>query len=86
MHPDGTQKVALSGTSAQSEALSGTTRLVRLCASGACYIKFGANPTATSSDMYLPANSPEYFVADGGEKIAALQAESGGNLFITEAG
>lgn len=77
---------SLSGSSAQSSALNAATRLIRLVSSEACYVEIGSNPTATSSSMYLPANSPEYFVVEGGEIIAALQAGSGGVLFITQAG
>lgn len=67
-----TQKVTFS-TSAASNALDGRTRYVRVVADAACHISFGASPTATTNDLPLQANSPEYFGIKGGSiKIAAV--------------
>lgn len=83
--PGTVQVVAYTGTAGQSAALGTSTKLVRVIASSACHIKFGANPTATTSDIYLPANVAEYFGVTPGDKISAVQVASGGNLNITEA-
>jgi hypothetical protein len=77
--------VTTSGSSAQSGAVGADTTLVRLVATEACYVAIGDNPTATSSSMYLPAATPEYFGIGGGQKVAALQVASGGVLNVTEA-
>jgi len=61
------------------------TTVVRLCATAACHIKIG-NPTATAttSDPYLPANTPWYIFVAPGQKIAAIQNAAGGVLHVTE--
>lgn len=79
-----TQSVAVSGTSAQSTAISGNAGYVRLFATTMCHIRVGSNPTATTSNMPLAANVPEYFVAPSGTKIAVIQNSASGTLYITE--
>lgn len=73
----------ISGSSAQSAAITGT--LVRVCSDVPCFIDFGTNPTAVAdgTDMFLPALTPEYFVINSGDKVAAIQISSAGNLYIT---
>lgn len=79
------QALATSGTSALSNAFGAMTTVVRLCATAACHVKIG-NPsaTATTSDMYLPANFPMYISVVPGQKIAAIQNAAAGVLHITE--
>lgn len=57
---------------------------VRVVVTTAAYIKIGKDATATTSDVYMPADSPEYFSIRPGEKVAAVQVSSGGNLHVTE--
>lgn len=68
------QTRSVSGTSAQSSALNDQTQMVRLMTDTACFVLFGANPTATSSKMPMAANVPEYFGVPlkSGFKIAAI--------------
>lgn len=88
MAPGVTQTIAFSGTSAATtNALSKNTVVVRLLATQPCFIKIGTGtPTATTSDMYLPAGIPEYFAAEGiyTLKVAALQVSAAGTLYVTE--
>lgn len=69
-----TQKVTISGTSAQSSALDATTTLVRVHTDATCSILFGADPTATASNMRMAADQTEYFAvpANSGLKIAVI--------------
>lgn len=67
-----------------SNAVGDGTFKVRVIVTTAAYIKIGSSPTATSSDVYMPANSPEYFTLMPGEKVSAIQASSGGTLHVTE--
>lgn len=71
--PIAEQKVTFT-TSTQSSALNERTTLVRVQADGICSILFGANPTATTSNMRLTSGQTEYFVvqANSGLKIAAV--------------
>lgn len=79
-----TQAVAVSGTSAQSAAISGATNAVRLMATTLCHVRIGANPTATNTNMPLAPYCPEYFVVGSGNKIAVIQNAAAGTLYITE--
>ena len=48
-------------TSTQSTAFASTTRFIRIVCDAKAHFSFGANPTATASSPYLPADTPEYF-------------------------
>lgn len=63
-------------TTTQSSAFAETTTLVRVIADAACYVDFGTNPTAAAGDIYLPANTAEYFGVPKGAayKVAAVTA------------
>lgn len=83
--PGATQTVSYTGTAGTiSSAIGEGTNVVRVWTSTAAYIAFGASPTATSSDIPIPANTPEYFLISPGHKVSAIQQSSGGNLFVTE--
>ena len=62
------------------------TYKVRVCATSACYIAIGSNPTATTAGVYMPGDSPEYFTCHPGEKVSAIQLSAGGTLHVTEIG
>ena len=48
------------------------------------FVKIGSSPTATSGDVYLPADKPEIFIVNPGETASAIQVASGGTLHVTE--
>lgn len=79
-----TQSVAVSGTSAQSSAISANSGFVRLVSTTLCHIRIGSNPTATTANMPIVPYVPEYFAVTAGQKIAAIQNASAGTLYITE--
>lgn len=64
--------VTITTSSAQSAAFAGSTRFVRVVSDTACWVLFGANPTATTSSMYLPAGSIEYFSVTAAHKVAVI--------------
>lgn len=86
--PSTTQTVAISNTSAATaNALSKNTVVIRVLATTACFIKIDVDtPTATTSDIPIAANIPEYFRVDGYKtlKVAGIQSTAGGSLYITE--
>lgn len=87
IQPGESQNVTIAGASAPTtNAFQGGTSIVRLVATSACYVKFGTAPVATTSDMYLPADTPEYFAVKEGAswKVAVIQASAGGTLNVTE--
>lgn len=62
-----TQPVTVGGTSTQSAAFNANTRFVRLHTDAACFVLFGANPTAvTGASPRLAAGATEYFHVDRG--------------------
>lgn len=83
INPGATVVVAYTDTAAVSAALA--AHCVRVIATTACFLKFGATPVATTSDMYLPADVPEYFFISSGSKISAIRSATSGNLYITKA-
>lgn len=80
----GTSVVAISGSSAASPAFSSQTSVVRVVSTTDCFVRFDANPTATTSHMYLPAGVVEYFLVTSGHRIAGIQRSAAGNLYVTE--
>lgn len=79
------QKVAYTGTAGTiSNAVASQTYKVRVVVTTAAYIKIDNSPTATSSDVYMAADSPEYFTITPGMKVSAIQVSSGGTLHVTE--
>jgi len=82
------QVVAVGSASAASAAVQAATNRVVLTSTTACWIAFGATPTASAAtgSIYLPANipSPPIVVTPGVTKIAVIQAAAAGALSIWE--
>lgn len=86
LDPDFTPLVYTVGTSsAQTVAITTGSGLIRIATKGCeAHIKFGANPTATTSDVLLPPDHVEIFSFKSGEKIAFIRSSSStGDLSIT---
>lgn len=74
MPPIATQNVEI-GSEADSTALSGQTKFVRLAAGAACCIRIGSgNPAATTSDLPMAAGAVEYFGVQPGHLISVIAA------------
>jgi hypothetical protein len=83
------QSKAYTGTAGTIDnAISAGVTEVRVVVTSAAYIKIGPSPTATTSDVYLPADKPEVFTVSPGnsEKVSAVQVSAGGTLHVTELG
>lgn len=59
-----------SGANVQSAAIN--ARIIRIAVSAAMNIEFGSNPTATTSSLWMPANSVEYFSFIPNQLVGAL--------------
>lgn len=80
-----TQTVAIGAASASTtNAVGAHIHCVRLIATSACHVEFGASPTADSGDMYLAANREELFTIKPGQKVAVIQNSAAGTLYVTE--
>ena len=66
------QTVAIAGASTQSAAFGSYTNFVRLCSDSICSITVGPNPIASTANLRLPANTPEYFQVIPGQKLACI--------------
>lgn len=83
--PGTTQNVAYTGTAGTITNAIGTgITVIRVWLTTAGFIKIAASPTATTADIPMPANTPEYFVVPPGSKVSAIQSASGGTLYVTE--
>jgi hypothetical protein len=79
------QSVAYTGTAGTiATAISSGIHKVRVYVTTAAYIKIGKDVTATTSDVPMAADAPEYFTIKQGEKVSAVQVTSGGTLHVTE--
>lgn len=71
-------------SAALGTAFGAYTTVARLVSTTACHIAYGATPTATTSNAYLPANTPWFIEVAPGMKVAAIQNAAGGTLHVTE--
>lgn len=79
------QSVGYTGTAGTiTTAITAGTQKVRVIVTTAAYVKIDKSPTATTSDVYMVADSAEYFTITEGQKVSAIQVSSGGTLHVTE--
>jgi hypothetical protein len=79
--PGATIKISPAGVSVASAVVNATdNQLIRVVATAAMNITVGAAPTATTSDMYLPAACVEYYIIPANTKVAAIGT---GDVYIT---
>ena len=64
--------VTTSGTSAQSTAFSGNTKMIQISCDTQSAMAYGTNPTATTSNMTIPAGMFVYFKVSGSKKVAFI--------------
>ena len=72
MPPIATQKLTNGGTAVQSNTFDAATRMIGVHTDAIVSIKVGTNPTATTSDKRMAANTTEYFIVEGGQKISVI--------------
>ena len=79
------QSAAYTGTAATITNAVGTeTYIVRVVCTTDAFIKIDNSPTATTSDVFCPASTPEYFSITPGQKVSAVQSSASGTLYVTE--
>lgn len=79
------QSAAYTGTAGTiTNGISTGIYKIRVVVTSAAYVKVGDDPTATSSDVYMAADAPEYFFCTPGQKVSAIQVSAGGTLHVTE--
>lgn len=81
------QSVAYTGTAGTiANVVTDQVTKIRVIVTSAAYVKVDKAPTATTSDVYMPADSAEYFTVSAGMKVSAIQVSAGGTLHVTEIG
>jgi len=78
------QTVAITNANLQSVAFATDCDIIRIACDQDCFLEIGLNPVATTSSMFLPKGSVEYFGADGNFKISVIRKSTNGTLYITE--
>ena len=80
----GSDIVTVGAASAQSVAVPANIHKAMLTSTTGCYVAYGTNPTAAAADgsFYLPADCEVVLSVHPGQKFAAIQATSGGNLSV----
>lgn len=64
------QAITITGTSAQSAAFSATTTNILVHTDTACFLAFGANPTAVNTAHGVGAGETRFYGVAAGSKIA----------------
>ena len=78
-----TEKVTTSATSAQSSAIGDVIFAISLDATVDSHFVIGANPTATTSDAFIPAKTEFYLGVKPTEKVAVRTTTGSGLAFVT---
>ncbi len=83
-----TQSVAYTGTSARTanNFTAGCAFVELFATTNAHYKLGGGSVAATTSDIFIPANTRLIVATMGQSRIAAIQNATGGSLFVTELG
>jgi hypothetical protein len=80
------QSASYTGTAGTTtNPISAGVYKIRVICTTAAYVKIDKSPTATTADVYVAANVPEYFIATPGESVSAVQVSAAGTLHVTEA-
>ena len=66
------QKLTISATHAQSTAFKTGTKLIRLHTDTVCHILVGDDPTATTANLRMAADTTEYFGVKAGQKLSVI--------------
>jgi hypothetical protein len=70
--PLATQRVVNGAVSVQSSVFNAATRMIGVHTDAIVSIAVGANPTATTSDKRMAANTTEYFFVEAGQRLAVI--------------
>lgn len=84
IRPANPQTLNFTGTASQSQTFQPQVTIGQLFATEDCFIKFGTNPTATSSDIFIPAGFVLFYNIFGGEKLSVIQKDTAGTLYLLE--
>lgn len=77
--------VAYTGVAGTTVALDKDANCLRVISTTDCFIRISTAGTAAAAnvDVYLPANTPEYFDCPTLAKVSAIQVSAGGSIYVT---
>src|ERR1700761_5339287 len=79
-----TQTIAFDSSAAITSKFGSETYQLRLVANSACCYRIGDGAqTATTADIFLPANTVEYVTVTPGQNIAAIKSATNGLVTAT---
>ena len=79
------QSVAYTATAGTiATAFATGTWAVRVIVTTHAFVRIGTDPTAVTTDTYVPADVPHVFLASPGEKLSAVRVTGNGTAHVTE--
>lgn len=82
MKPVSTEQLAITTTAASAASRSNETNVLRIISDIACY--YSTDTTATTSSVYLPADTIEYIKLNKGDTLSVITASGSGSMHISE--
>lgn len=82
LRPTATQTVSVSGTAANATAISTNARVARIICDTAVF--YSVTGTATTSSVYLPADTVEFVHVYSGDVISLITSSATGTAYIAE--
>lgn len=82
MTPVSTEALAVSGTAASAATRNTTTQVIRLICNQPCF--YSLTGTATTSTVYLPADTIEYVKCAASDTLSIILASGSGTAYISE--
>ena len=82
MKPVSTEKLAITTSAASAAARTNQTNVLRIISDIACF--YSTDTTATTSRVYLPADTIEYIKLETGDTLSVITASGSGSMYISE--
>ncbi len=79
-----TLSATTSSGATQTSAFNAQVQIIMVTATAACFVAFGASPTAATTSTYIAANTPYLFRVNGSDKCAAITGTGTATVYITE--
>ena len=79
-----TLSATTSSGATQTSAFAPQIQVVMVTATAACFVAFGASPTAAITSTYIAADTPYLFLVNGSDKCAAITGTGTASVYITE--
>ena len=79
-----TLSATTSSGATQTSAVGDQIQTIMVTATAACFVAFGASPTAAITSTYIAADTPYLFRVNGSDKCAAITGTGTATVYITE--